>query len=90
MYHALNESKDLALKRLQHAGAPQISLPFLPSYLTNIEKLFGADIWPYGIEPNTKTLEGVVSYLYEQGMIDRIIPLEELFTRIRGQNLKLN
>lgn len=89
LYHALNESKDKALRKLKVAGAPRYAIPFLPSYLDQVEKLFGGDLWPYGVEPNRKTLEAAVSFLYEQGMVDREIPLEELFAPVRGQNLKI-
>jgi 4,5-dihydroxyphthalate decarboxylase len=41
--------------------------------------VFGGDPWPYGVEPNRVTLEALVTYLYEQHMIARKVPIEELF-----------
>lgn len=73
LYHALNESKDKALRKLRVAGAPRYAIPFLPSHLDHVDNLFGDDLWPYGIESHRKTLEAAVSFLYEQGMIDRKI-----------------
>jgi 4,5-dihydroxyphthalate decarboxylase len=43
------------------------------------ERVFGGDSWPYGIEPNRRSLEAAVTYLHEQDMIARSVPLEELF-----------
>jgi 4,5-dihydroxyphthalate decarboxylase len=40
---------------------------------------FGEDPWPYGIEPNRPTLEALVDYLFEQDMISRRIPVDDLF-----------
>lgn len=57
-------------------------LPFLPSDLEEIEDLFGGGPWPYGVEPNRKVLESLVTPLYDQAMIARKIPLEELFPAI--------
>jgi 4,5-dihydroxyphthalate decarboxylase len=84
LYQALNESKDKALRKLRVAGAPRYAIPFRPSYLDHVEKLFGDDLWPYSIESNRKTLEAAVLSLYEQGMIDRKIPLENLFAPVWG------
>jgi 4,5-dihydroxyphthalate decarboxylase len=39
----------------------------------------GADFWPYGLEPNRKALETYVHFLHEQHLIDRPVPVEELF-----------
>lgn len=89
LYDAMNESKDIALRRMKYSGTYRYMLPFLPSDLEEIEQLFGGDPWPYGVEPNRKTLEALVAFLYDQAMISRKIPLEELFATVRGQNGKI-
>ncbi len=44
------------------------------------ETILGADPWEYGLtDRNRKTLETLVGYSHEQGLIGRRIPLEELF-----------
>ncbi|KAJ9295623.1 hypothetical protein DTO217A2_9007 [Paecilomyces variotii] len=89
MFNALDDSKNLALHRMKFGGTNKYMLPFLQSDLEEIEQLFGGDPWPYGLEKNRKTLEAAVSYLYEQAMISRKIPIEELFATINGRNLKV-
>ena len=43
----------------------------------------GRDPWEYGLsEQNRKTLETMVGYSHEQGLIRRRIPLEELFLSV--------
>ena len=37
------------------------------------------DPLPYGIEPNRRTLEAIVQYSVEQGILSRPFAVEELF-----------
>ena len=46
--------------------------------------MFGDDPWPYGVEPNRKTLEALVRYLVEQSLIAKPIPLEDIFVPVTG------
>ena len=47
------------------------------------ESMFGTDPWQYGLtEGNLKTLETLVGYSYEQGLIKRRIPTDELFLNV--------
>jgi hypothetical protein len=49
-----------------------------------IDQVFGGDCWPYGIEPNRPTLEALVTYMAEQGLIPAAIPIEKLFVPTFG------
>ena len=42
------------------------------------------DCWRYGIEPNRPTLEALVTYMAEQGLIPKPIPIEQLFAPTFG------
>ncbi|KAB8215450.1 hypothetical protein BDV33DRAFT_208310 [Aspergillus novoparasiticus] len=68
MFNALNDSKDLALRRMKAPGTHRYMLPFLPSYLEEIDGIFGGDPWPYGLEANRKSLEALVTYFEDQAM----------------------
>jgi len=37
------------------------------------------DPFPYGIEPNRPTLEAIVRYSVEQGILSRPVAIEDLF-----------
>ncbi|KAH8692162.1 hypothetical protein BGW36DRAFT_363169 [Talaromyces proteolyticus] len=89
LFNAMNESKDIALSRLRFTATYRYMLPFLTSDLLEIDELFAGDPWPYGVEENRRTLEAMVGFLYEQGMIDRKVPLDELFVPVYGKNLKI-
>jgi hypothetical protein len=86
LYNAFNESKALAWKRMRYLGALRCMLPWLPSELDEIDEVFGADPWPYGIEPNRKALEALVHFLVDQSMIERAVPVDELFVAVRSHN----
>ncbi|KAK4540224.1 hypothetical protein LTR36_009722 [Oleoguttula mirabilis] len=89
LYNALDESKELARKRMNFTGALRYMLPWLPAELDEIRKTFGEDCWPYGIEPNRKTLEALVQFLEEQSMIEKKVSIEELFAPVRTTNFKI-
>jgi 4,5-dihydroxyphthalate decarboxylase len=39
----------------------------------------GEDYWPYGLEPNRKTLETFIAYCVEQGLAESSLRVEDLF-----------
>ena len=43
------------------------------------------EYWPYGIEPNRRTLEAFLRYAYEQGVCHHLLKPDELFPpQVRG------
>ncbi len=50
--------------------------------------MFDGDPWPYGIEANRPTLEALVTYLAEQNLIAKTLPIEEFFVPIHGLALR--
>jgi 4,5-dihydroxyphthalate decarboxylase len=82
LYKALEESKNRALSRMKHLGALRYMLPWLPEYLDEIDEVFAGDPWPYGIEPNRPTLEALVTYMAEQGIIAKPMALEDIFVPV--------
>lgn len=86
LFEAFDESKEIARKRMNFTGALRYMLPWLSADLDEINEVFGDDCWPHGIEANRKTLEALVQYLYEQAMIEKTVPIEELFAPVRRTN----
>ena len=81
MYHAFQESKAIAMKRLENPRI--VPLAFYREAWEEQQLLMGPDPWEYGLtEQNIKTLETLVQYSYEQGFISRKIPLDELFLNV--------
>ncbi len=84
LYNAFCAAKDYSQKKMRFPGTLRYMLPWLPADIEEIEELFGGDCWPYGIEPNRPTLEALVRYMVEQGLIPETIPLEKLFVPTYG------
>ena len=56
------------------------SLPWVVAEAEESEALFtGGDFWPYGIEPNRKTIQTLIDYLEQQELLERKVRIEELF-----------
>jgi 4,5-dihydroxyphthalate decarboxylase len=89
LFNALNDSKELARKRMESLGALRYMLPWLGRDLDEIKETFGDDCWPYGLEENRKTLEALVQFLFEQDMIEKTVPIEELFAPVRKINFRI-
>ena len=56
LYHAFNQSKDVALKKMNYRGTLRYMLPWMTAELDEINAVFGGDPWPYGVEANRPTL----------------------------------
>jgi len=84
LYDAFCAAKDVAREKMHYSGTLRYMLPWLPDDVEEIDALFGGDCWPYGVEPNRPTLEALVSYMAEQGLIPAPIPIEKLFVPTFG------
>jgi 4,5-dihydroxyphthalate decarboxylase len=84
LYNAFNAAKDRAREKMRFSGTLRYMLPWLPDDVEEIDELFGGDCWPYGVEPNRPTLEALVGYMAEQGLIPEPIPVEKLFVPTFG------
>jgi 4,5-dihydroxyphthalate decarboxylase len=84
LFNALEESRSRAQRRMRYLGTLRYMLPWLPAELDEIDEVFGGDPWPYGIEPNRPTLEGLVRFLADQSMIAAPVKLDDLFAPVHG------
>jgi 4,5-dihydroxyphthalate decarboxylase len=79
LYSAFEEAKDIALNQAYESVVLRYSMPWMLHAIEEQRSLFGADPWPYGLEPNVETIAAFIQYSYEQGLIKRKIDVEELF-----------
>jgi 4,5-dihydroxyphthalate decarboxylase len=82
LYQALDRAKDIERKKMRYRGTLRYMLPWLHAEIDDIDRVFGGDPWPYGVEPNRPTLEALLRYLVEQGIIAKAPRLEELFVPV--------
>jgi len=81
LYKAFNEAKRRSLERFEDITASYAPLAWLKSYSDRMKALFGQDFWPYGLEPNRKTLEAFLLFAHEQGVCHRRVTPEEIFPK---------
>jgi 4,5-dihydroxyphthalate decarboxylase len=79
VFDAYAESKRLMYDALKKMGWATISLPWVGQEIEETRKLMGENFWPYGIEPNRKTLDALFLYSHEQGLASRRLTIEEFF-----------
>jgi 4,5-dihydroxyphthalate decarboxylase len=82
LYRACEEAKALADRKLRYGGAQRVMLPWLAADMEEIDALFGDSPWAYGLEPNRKTLETLVQFMVEQGVIAKPVRLEDVFVPV--------
>jgi 4,5-dihydroxyphthalate decarboxylase len=76
---AFHTAKEHSVRRMSDLAISRYPLPWLGGAIRRSASVFGRDIWPYGIEPNRRTLEAFLAYAFEQGVAARELDVDELF-----------
>jgi 4,5-dihydroxyphthalate decarboxylase len=88
LFKAFEEAKTNSLRYLSSSLTSRIPLPWSHDAVGEARTMFGDDFWPYGIEPNRRTIGAFLKYCYEQGVTNREVQIEELFPRELGKFVK--
>jgi 4,5-dihydroxyphthalate decarboxylase len=85
LMEAFEHSKKAAYKRMENPRI--VPLAWFRHFLEEQEELLGKDPWMYGLgEANRNTLETLIQYSREQGLLGKNIALEELFINTAAQS----
>ncbi|MGB8630362.1 MAG: ABC transporter substrate-binding protein [Xanthobacteraceae bacterium] len=84
LYDAFVKSKKIALEKLFNLRAVRYMTPFLMREIDDIWEVFNGDPWPYGIEPNRRTLEALIAYQQDLGLIAAPVKVDDLFVPTFG------
>jgi 4,5-dihydroxyphthalate decarboxylase len=79
LYKAFCEAKTLAMIDLHDVNALKVTLPWLEAEAQETARHMGQDFWKYGVAENMREIEALAQYAYEQGLVDRLVKVEELF-----------
>ena len=79
LYNAFLESKNLSLERLLDPAVSRYPLAWLPTYGRKMQRIFGDDPFPFGIEENRATWEQMALYTHQQGIARRQFKPDEIF-----------
>jgi 4,5-dihydroxyphthalate decarboxylase len=85
LMRAFEASKTAAYKRMENPRI--VPLAWFRSFLEEQEEVLGPDPWVYGLgKANTKTLQMLMQYSQEQGLIGRKMALDELFVNTEAHS----
>jgi 4,5-dihydroxyphthalate decarboxylase len=89
LFKAFEEAKQQSIARASDITASFYPLPWTAQIAQSARELFGADIWPYGVEPNRVTLDAFLQYAFEQGVCHRRLTPEALFPKEVSERYKV-
>lgn len=93
MYHAFNEAKAIAMRRMENPRI--VPLAWYREAWEEQEEILGPDPWVYGLtDQNRRTLETMIGYSHEQGLMKRKMSVDDLFInpfqgRKRGEEFRI-
>lgn len=79
LYNAFLESKRRSVERLLDPAVSRYPLPWLATYGRRMADLFDGDPFPYGIEPNRRTVDQLLRYAHQQGIAHRLVTADDVF-----------
>ena len=79
LFKAFEEAKRRSVARMRDFTAARVPFAWGAHAAQQAEALFGADPWPYGIEPNRVTLDAFLGFAHEQGLCPVRLKPEDLF-----------
>jgi 4,5-dihydroxyphthalate decarboxylase len=79
LYKAFAEAKKICQESMYEFSALKYMLAWSIAEMEEEREIFGADPWPYGLEPNRHVLETLVQYTHEQGLIKKKPEIDSLF-----------
>jgi 4,5-dihydroxyphthalate decarboxylase len=79
-YKAFVQAKAAAMYDLRTLAAPNLILPWTEAETLETMALMGRDFWRYGVAENMREIETLASYSHRQGIAERIVKVEEMFS----------
>ena len=79
LFKSFDVAKRRSTARMRDFTAARVPFAWGAHAAAQAEALFGADPWPYGIEPNRITLDAFLGFAHEQGLCPVRLQPEDLF-----------
>ena len=80
LFDAFEEAKINAVRRALKGSHSIYPVPWASAFAELARDMFEGELWPYGLEPNRRTLEAFLRFGYAQGVAHKILQPEDLFT----------
>jgi 4,5-dihydroxyphthalate decarboxylase len=81
LFKAFEQAKERSLERIRDLTASRIPVPWAAAIAEEWSKGFGGDSFPYGLEPNRKTLEAFCRFAHDQGVTAKKLTPDDLFPK---------
>ncbi len=81
LLRSFDASKNRSLARAKDTSSAYFPVPLMLHAVQTAIEIAGDDFWPYGVEPNRKTLEAFLRYSHEQGITARQLSVDEIFAK---------
>lgn len=79
LFIAFSEAKGKAVENLGTENEPKIPLPWGPDSFQETLDLMGKNYWSYGVPDNPKSLKALLTFAFEQGIIQKEMEASEVF-----------
>jgi 4,5-dihydroxyphthalate decarboxylase len=79
VYKAFSQARDFAARDLAQRGQLRVILPWVEADVDRVRAVMGHDYWPYGLKENIKSVNALLRYSWEQGLLARKLTAEEIF-----------
>lgn len=79
VFQMYSQAKQKTYQGLNNMTSLKITLPWLTQDFEETRAVMGKNYWPYGIQSSKKELEHVMRYCYEQHLVKKRVPFQELF-----------
>jgi 4,5-dihydroxyphthalate decarboxylase len=79
LYRAFEVAKRRSFARVVDIAASRLPIPWIDDHLASVKRILGNDPWPYGVEPNRVSLEALLRFSREQGLLAGDITVDDLF-----------
>jgi 4,5-dihydroxyphthalate decarboxylase len=89
LFDAFEEAKRRSVERLADIAISAVPLPWVSVRMEEAADLAPGFRWPYGIESNRPTLEAFLRFAQAQGLCDRRMEPEDLFTPSVRQRVRV-
>lgn len=81
VFDAYSKAKQIDYDYMRNWGWAMDSLPWYGQEFNETRELMGENFYPYGLKASASSFETAFRYLYEQGLSDRQVGLEEMFEK---------
>ena len=79
LFTAFEESKAKAMEQMRYTGAMMYMTPWMFDDIDEMDRVFGGDPWPYGLDANRAHLETFMGHLVTEAFLPAPRSLDDLF-----------